>query len=85
MIRIFSFRVVRHLARERVGQQEIRNWPSSPDGGRAEQMGGGVVLVRSTAPPRDSDCFNETSMEMSIREVKKIKKLTSSVSKRYLN
>jgi hypothetical protein len=49
-------------------------------------MGGGMAFVRSKAPIRDSERFgnDNSSMEMSIREVKKIKKLTPSVSRKHL-
>jgi hypothetical protein len=72
------------LARERVAQEEVRNWSSSPDG--RDEMGGGMAFVRSKAPIRDSERFtnDNSSMEMSIREVKKIKKLTPSVSRKHL-
>ena len=70
-----------------MAQEEIRNFEAgSPDKQQQHhiEIGNGLMLVRSTAPARESEEFNQTSVDMSIREVKKINKLTPSFSRRHL-
>ena len=69
------------MARQRVAIGELQK--CSADKNQVD-LGQGLHLVRSTAPARESDAFNETSVEMSIREVKKIKKLGSKLHRRHI-